>query len=351
MNSTASRDYSLRQDLDAILTLAADDLRTLDGARIFMTGGTGFIGTWMLETFHHAIVQQGLALEIVILTRDPRRFAQKAPHLASQKRFQFMRGDVFNIPESEGVFSHVIHGATDASAALNESDPRRMFDTVLTGTRQALDLAVKKGARRFLHMSSGAVYGRQPWDLTHVGEDDRGAPDCMVPINAYGEAKRAAEMLCAIYGKQWGLAVSVARIFALLGPYLTLDVHFAAGNFIRDAMAGRTVTVQGDGRPCRSYLYAADLIVWMLALLVRGQSGRAYNVGSSESISIAELAGRISTLIGNGEVTILGSPDAGWNPGRYVPSTQAAERDLGLKRTVSLDEAICRTASWNGWSL
>ena len=169
------------------------------------------------------------------------------------------------------------------------------------------------------------------------------------PVNSYAEAKRAAEMLCALHAKQFGLEISIARIFAVLGPYQTLDAHFAAGNFINDAMRGRAVVVQGDGRACRSYLYAGDLVVWLLRLLTRGEAGRAYNVGSSESVTIGQLAARVAELIGNGEYKILGAADAGWNPGRYTPSTAAIERDLGVTRTVSLDEFILRTALWNGW--
>ncbi len=341
--------WSLTQDLDAILTLASQDLATLDGARIFLTGGTGFIGTWILETLRHAELSGTIKTETIILTRNPDGFRAKAPHLSDHKSFHLIKGDVLDFDGPEGSFTHVIHGATDASAALNANDPRAMFDTVLTGTRRTLDFACAKNARRVLHMSSGAVYGRQPWTLSQVPEDYAGAPDCTAPVNTYAEAKRAAEMLCAIYGKQFGLPVSIARIFALLGPYLTLDIHFAAGNFIRDAMAGRTVTVQGDGRPCRSYLYAADLVVWLLALLVRGTPGRAYNVGSDETVSIRTLAARIAILIGSGDFDVLGAADQGWNPGRYVPATSAIERDLGVRRTVSLNDAIRRTAFWNGW--
>jgi dTDP-glucose 4,6-dehydratase len=185
--------------------------------------------------------------------------------------------------------------------------------------------------------------------MTHVDERWMGAPDCGAPVNSYAEAKRAAEMLCALYAKQFGAQISIARIFAVLGPYQTLDAHFAAGNFINDAMHGRAVVVQGDGRACRSYLYAGDLVVWLLRLLTRGEAGRAYNVGSSESVTIGQLAARVAALIGDGDYKILGAADAGWNPGRYTPSTAAIERDLGVTRTVSLDDSILRTALWNGW--
>lgn len=343
------KSWTIESDFDGIASAAYSDLHQMHGARIFMTGGTGFIGTWVLEALKFAEAKLALDVKVTILTRDRARFESRAPQLAHHKSFEIISGDVMDFVSPRTEFTHIIHGATDASAELNAKNPIAMFDTIVRGTRRILEFAREAGVKRVLHLSSGAVYGKQPWELTHVPEGYVGAPDCTDPINSYAEAKRAAEMLCSIYKKQYNLSVSVARIFALLGPYLSLEIHFAAGNFIRDALQGDTVVVQGDGRPHRSYLYASDLVVWLLALLVRGQSGRAYNVGSSESISIRDLAQRVSTLVGNGEVRVLGSPDGGWNTGRYVPSTNAIEEDLKVKQTVLLDEAIRRTAQWNGW--
>jgi dTDP-glucose 4,6-dehydratase len=141
-----------------------------------------------------------------------------------------------------------------------------------------------------------------------------------------------------------------ARIFALLGPLLSLDIHFAAGNFIRDVLAGKPVQVQGAGTAVRSYLYAADLTVWLLAILLRAERGSVYNVGSEEGVSIADLARRTAATLGGGAVDILGKPDPGWNPGRYVPSTEKIRRELGVSPSVGLEEAIRRTAIWNGWT-
>lgn len=333
----------LASDLDAVDAALAPLWPRLDGARIFMTGGTGFIGRWMLE----ALARAPADAEVTLLSRDPDGFAARAPHLAA--RFRLVRGDVLDFTAPPGDFTHVIHAATDASAALNRNDPRRMFDTILQGTRNALDLAADRGARRVLFLSSGAVYGVQPWAMEHVPEDWHGGPDPLDPRSAYGAGKRAAEMLCAIYGRQFGLDVVGARIFALLGPLLSLDIHFAAGNFIRDAMAGRTIRVEGDGQAVRSYLYAADLTVWLWTLLLAGAPGSFCNVGSEEAVSIAELAQRTATILGAPGVEILGRPDPGWNPGRYVPATARIREQLGVAPTIGLDEAIRRTALWNGW--
>lgn len=329
-------------DMAAVNAALAPLWPRLAGARIFMTGGTGFIGRWMLE----ALARSGIDARVTLLSRDPDAFATRAPHLAA--RFDLVAGDVTRFLAPAGNYTHVLHAATDASAALNANDPRRMFDTIVDGTRRALDLAVENQAR-FVFLSSGAVYGAQPWEVSHVAEDWRGGPDPCDPLSAYGEGKRAAEMLCAIYARQFGLDVVNARIFALLGPLLSLDIHFAAGNFIRDAMAGKPIRVVGSGTAVRSYLYAADLTTWLWTLLLAGKPGTVVNMGSEESVSIADLARRTAALLGGPGVEILGQPDPGWNAGRYVPSTARIRAELGVAPTVGLDDAILRTARANGW--
>ncbi|KPL66845.1 epimerase [Erythrobacter sp. SG61-1L] len=334
----------VQQDIAAAVEALAPVWPKLDGARIFMTGGTGFIGRWMLEMLAAAPVQT----EVLLLSRNPVRFAQSAPHLAA--RFSLIQGDTGAFHKPKGDFSYVIHGATDASAALTANDPRRMFDTILNGTRRTLDFALESGAGRYLFMSSGAIYGSQPPDITHIPEDWMGGPDLCDPKSSYAEGKRAAETLCAIYRHQFGLDTVSARIFALLGPMLPLDTHFAAGNFIRDAMEGRRIRVESSGQAVRSYLYAADLAAWLWTMLADAPAGAAYNCGSEEAVSIADLARLTADVLGGPGVDVLGKPDPGWNPGRYVPSTAAIRRDLGLRPTVPLAEAIRRTALANGWT-
>src|SRR5260370_33188789 len=101
-----------------------------------------------------------------------------------------------------------------------------------------------------------------------------GAPDTMDANSAYGEGKRMAELLCAIYRKSYGIETKIARGFAFVGPYMQLDTHFAIGNFVSDSLAGQCIEVRGDGTPLRSYLYASDLMVWLWTILTRGKAGR-----------------------------------------------------------------------------
>lgn len=338
----------LANDLDHILNHTRDLWDELRGNRIFITGGTGFIGCWLLESFAWANDKMGLKAKSVILTRNLKAFKEKAPHLAANPALQFHIGDVRNFNFPEGEFSHIIHAATEASAKLNKEEPQIMFDTIVQGTMHVLDFARYCGTQKFLFISSGAVYGKQPSDMTHIPEDYQGAPDPCDPGSAYGEGKRTAEMLCALYAKQYGIETKIARCFAFVGPYLPLDIHFAIGNFIRDGMQDGPIQVKGDGTPYRSYLYAADLAIWLWTILLRGESCRPYNVGSAEVLTIAELACTVGQAFTPPvAVQIAKSAIPGQLAERYVPSTQRAQIELGLKNHIGLHSAIKKTVAWH----
>ena len=338
----------LAADLDHVLGHIRPLSGPLRGARFFITGGTGFIGCWLLESLARANDRLNLGAEALVLTRNPEAFSRKAPHLARRPEFRFQAGDVRDFAFPAGKFSHVLHAATEASAALNTGHPEVMLDTIVTGTRRALDFSTQCGAKTFLLTSSAAVYGRQPPSLTHVPEDYTGGPDLADPQSAYAEGKRLNELQCAIHARQHGLEVKIARIYALVGPYLPLDIHFAMGNFIRDALAGGPIVVNGDGTPYRSYLYAADLAIWLWTILVRGVSNRPYNVGSCNALTIAEAAEAVSrALPGHLPVKITQPPVPGRPAARLVPDTTRARQELGLREWIPLDEGIRRTAEWS----
>jgi dTDP-glucose 4,6-dehydratase len=344
--SYATNTNRLAQDLDNILARTEPLWQELRGQRILITGVTGFFGCWLLESFAWANQRLDLNAHVVGLSRNPGLLAEKAPHLAQDPAITLHAADVRHCDFPQGAFSHVIHAATEASAKLNSEAPLVMFDTIVEGTRRALQFSIAGSVARFLFVSSGAVYGTQPAQLTHVGECFEGGPDPLNPASAYAEGKRSAEMLCSLAASP-RLAATVARCFAFVGPYMQLDAHFAIGNFIADRLHERPIRVQGDGSAVRSYLYAADLTVWLWTILFQGHSRRAYNVGSEEALNIATLASEVAAAVPPAlDVSIASAPTPGAPVHRYVPCTTRAREELGLRAEVPLREAICRTHAW-----
>jgi len=337
----------LAEDLDHVLDHTRDLWDELRGQQIFITGGTGFLGCWLLESFIWANEKLNLKACVTVLTRSPDAFRIKAPHLAGNDAVALLKGDVRTFDFLNRKFSHIIHAATESNAKLNNENPLLMLDTIIEGTRSALDFATTCGARKFLLTSSGAVYGKQPSEMTHIPEDYPGAPNPMDPNSAYGQGKRTAEHLCTLYAKQTNIEMKIARCFAFVGPYLPLDIHFAIGNFIRDGLNGGPIIVKGDGTPYRSYLYAADLAIWLWTILFKGQSCRPYNVGGSEGLSIAEIAQRVAHYFEPPvAVRVNSQPIPGRAVERYVPAVQRCESELNLRPTIGLEEGVRRTAVW-----
>ncbi|MEI6422985.1 MAG: NAD-dependent epimerase/dehydratase family protein [Lentisphaerota bacterium] len=343
----------IEQDLEHILEHTRDLWDELRGKRIFITGGTGFFGRWLLESFSYANKKMNLNARVTVLSRNPDAFICRAPELCSNPAITFCRGDVRDFTYPKEDYPFIIHGATAASAKLNVNDlePLVLFDTIVHGTRRTLDFAIQTHCHKFLFISSGAVYGKQPDYMTHIPESHIGGLDTIDPNSIYGEAKRAAELLCAIYHKRYpDIETKIARCFTFVGPHMPLNAHFAIGNFIRNALHGEQISVKGDGTPCRSYLYAADLTIWLWTILFRAQPCRPYNVGSGDSVSILETANAVANLANPPLPVSVALQPENRPTQRYVPNVSRAELELGLTRKISLRDSIYRTMSFSTYS-
>jgi nucleoside-diphosphate-sugar epimerase len=324
------------------------DLNSLDKKRLFITGVTGFFGLWLLSVLR-ILNQQKLSIEVCVLSRNPATFLSLYPQFRDQSWLSFISGDVksFEIPKAQ--FDYVLHAATETSTSAH-SNPIQLFDDIVIGTRQVLQLAQQCGVSRVLLISSGAVYGPQPSSVTHQPDESQLACSPLRTSSAYGEGKRVMELMGAMLHESTGIESISARCFAFCGPGLPLDEHFAIGNFVRDALYSEVITIQGNGSPMRSYLYGADLAVWLLNIMLHGQAGESYNVGSDEAISIKDLAFRVRDLLAPNKIVKVLQSDEPETVTRqyYVPEITRA-RKLGCAAWTSLDESLKMTAVyWQG---
>jgi dTDP-glucose 4,6-dehydratase len=314
--------HELEQDLDHVLERTGSLWEALAGTAVFITGGTGFVGSWLLESFVWANKRLSLNARVFVLTRNPEKLGAERPHLAGDVSVNILQGDLetFRFPRQQ--FDFVIHAAAEVGS-----------------TQRVLEMAKTNGACGLLYTSSGAVYGEQPADIENVDEEFVPMSEASTP---YAQAKRGSEALC-FRAAEAGLGVVIGRLFAFVGPYLPLDKNFAAGNFVRDARMGGPICVEGDGTPMRSYLYAADMAIWLWTLLIKGLPGRVYNVGSDRALSILDLARTVTRVCGvTREVSVGLKPAVSEKPKRYVPSIARAREELGLDSWIGLDEGIRR---------
>lgn len=343
------------EDLQGVLLRQSPHWTRLKHAHIFITGATGFFGTWLLELLRIANREFSLGCRLTALSRNPARNAAHAGHLLSDPAITWLAGDVRSFPFPDPPITHVIHAASEVHTALRAGDARSVFDVCVDGTRRVVDLAATQGVQRFLFTSSGAVYGSQPPRVSHIPETFLGGPDPLRHDHAYAEGKRAAELLCSLAVADGRLEhASIARCFSFVGPYQPLNAPFAVANFMRDAIAGGAIRLDGDGTPLRGYLYAADLAEWLLMILIRGRSGVAYNVGGEETVSIRGLADHVAALAAeiwplrtrctvaapHTSRTTAAQPD-------YVPDCTRAREELSLRAVTTLDHALRRTLLWH----
>lgn len=296
---------------------------------ILLTGGTGFFGKSIMDYY----LRHECNNNYIVLSRKPEVFISQNPQFAGSKHFSFLQGDVrnFQIPDSL-LIDRIIHAATPADDTINDNEMRSI---IIDGTAHVLDIAKSKRVKRLLYISSGAVYGKQPDDVERIPETQK-----CEPLTVYGKSKLEAEKMCLTSG----IETIIARCFAFVGKYLPKDKHYAIGNFISDCLHDRSITIQGDGTAMRSYLYADDLVEWLMTAFENGIAGRVYNIGAETAYSIREIAEHVKSALGTGNsIHMLGKTQQHGKVSRYIPDVSRIKSELNVKEKYSFDEMIKRS--------
>jgi len=336
---------------DCCQSLADDvgQLKALRSATLLVTGGTGFVGTWIAEMVAFLNDHHHFNIQLTLLSSRASDFAAYMPHLADRSFVTLVEQDVKNLADISPATDWIIHAAASPDSRAHFSNPVRTLQTIVNGTHSVLDAASRLSSlQRILCLSSGLVSGPQQWESSPIKEDRYSGLDCTSLANLYVESKRAAEMEIVSYRSQFGLPVVIARPFTFAGPYQHLDRPWAINNFLSEALRGGPIRVQGNGDTIRSYMYGSDAAFWLLRLLVSGKIGKAYNVGSPVGISLKNLASKLAIHAASRPVIELNTlPDGHIASTRWLPDVTLAEKDCGVNIRIDLDEAIRRTIAWH----
>jgi nucleoside-diphosphate-sugar epimerase len=337
----------IRQDC-LLATASQPALRaSLGRQHIAVTGGTGFLGTWIAETVAALNDEYKLGITLDLFARNINDWISRYPHLSSRSDIRVVSQDVRSPFEYARATNYVVHAAGIPNNRVHSSDPLRVHQTTLQGLQNALAAATQlDNLSRFLNVSSSLVSGRPTRAGASAENDCFPAPTGQLH-SVYADAKRAAESLAAIYRSQLRLPVSTIRPFTFAGAYQALDRPWAINSFLRDVLTGSDIRIHGDGNTRRSYLYGSDAACWTLAAMVNGADGQAYNVGSATPVTHLELAKMIVARVApRSQVALNTLASKPVQLDDLFPDTSFAEKSLAVVQTCSLEQTIDKTWRW-----
>jgi dTDP-glucose 4,6-dehydratase len=345
---TIEAENIVRQDCDRVLKVGAEVLGEIGDSKILITGGTGFMGAWIVEMVLRLNESKRAAAKVYVLGRDKERFERNLGHLVESPFLEFIRCDVRNIADIPKDIEYVIHAAGTPDNRTHATNPIETMVSIAEGTHAVLQAADRvSNLKMFVNVSSSSVYGAQPLELPQIPESYSGLLANSQVAASYAEAKRYGEALSNAARSEARIPVVVVRPFSFVGAYQPLDAPWAVNNFIQDALNKRPIRILGDGQTVRSVMYGADMALWMLAIMSRAKSGQVYNVGSDEGTTIERLAEKVASKFSPAPEVLLNASLSGSIPNTIqVPDTDMAKRNLGLRVLTDIDISLERSILW-----
>lgn len=345
MKAQERRTRIIEEDITKILSSKRVNWDRFSQGKVLITGITGLIGSYLFDAFATLAIKKESSLQVFGLARDKKRAEKLFSHFLHHNQVNLIIHDITHTLGDLTEFDFIIHAASEASPKYFLADQVGTILANVFGTQQLLELS-RRGCSRFLFLSSGTVYGKPQLDGRATAESDFGAYDPLDARACYAESKRMAETLCHAYFLQYSVETLIARISHTYGPGIDLDDGRVFGDFIRDAVAGREIRVQGGGYDSRPFLYITDAIEAIFILLERGAPGNAYNLGAETEVTIHDLAKLIARLSGQ-RVSVARSDEIDHNPssasrtsGHF--SLEKIKR-LGWHPTIDIEMGFKRT--------
>lgn len=360
---TLSADNILKKDLKYIQHCLSQELKELEGKRVLITGGGGFLGYYLVQCllFWNQSTKASRKIDVTVYDNYARGLPAWLTSLQSDPCLHLVNQDMCSpLPENVPEFAYILHAASIASPTYYRKYPIQTMDVNVNGLRSLLEYArylQEKGilVQGLVFFSSSEIYGDPSQENIPTPETYLGNVSCTGPRACYDESKRYGEALCVNFAKQHELKVKVVRPFNNYGPGLKITDKRVIPDFARNIFAGRDIVMHSDGSPTRTFCYVADAVVGYYKVLINGKPGEAYNIGAdSPEISIFQLARLMveiaRQLLGyQGQILCEASKEAEYlvdSPNRRCPAIEKAREELGYIPGISLEEGLRRTLIW-----
>ncbi|HJT80185.1 MAG TPA: NAD-dependent epimerase/dehydratase family protein [Chthoniobacterales bacterium] len=356
-------DDVVRQDLEYICSSLKGELGGMAGRRVFISGGAGFLGYYLVQVLlHWNSTNNSNPIAVTVCDNFIRGVPEWLGKVAEKNTtLRVLQHDITApLPADAGSFDFFIHAASIASPAFYRQHPIETMDANVQGLRLLLDRARSQkengeAPTGFLFFSSSEIYGDPPPDRIPTPETYWGNVSCTGPRACYDESKRYGETLCVNFSRQYELPIKVARPFNNYGPGLKLTDRRVIPDFVTNLLSGHDLVLLSDGSPTRTFCYVADAIIGYYKILTRGRSGEAYNIGTeSPEVSMLELAELLRDIAREqlgykGQVIRKASADREYltdNPQRRCPSIGKARSELGFEPGIAIEDGLRRTLLW-----
>lgn len=341
----------IQGDIRSIIKGIAKEVRRLEGKTLLISGGAGFLGSYIIATIYqlNKKVLRNPCKVISIdnfITGKKRRIIEEI----NDENFKFIEADVTKPLEVKDKIDYIIHAAGIASPVYYQKYPLETIESAIFGAKNLLELARKKRIKSFLYFSSSEIYGDPDPNFIPTPETYLGNVSSLGPRACYDESKRLGETICMTHFSLYNIPVKIVRPFNIYGPGMAPDDYRVVPTFISRALKREPLPVHGKGYQTRTFCYISDAIAGFLKVLLSTDNGEVYNVGNDENeINVLGIAKIIADLFDNKiEIHTIPYPKnyPQEEPRRRCPDLTKIRTRLGYSPKISLKQGLLRVIKW-----
>lgn len=341
----------VKEDIRIIADAIKKEAKKLEGKTLLISGGAGFIGSYILAAIHE-LNNEYLSKPCKVISIDNFITGRKRRIIEEIKSysFAFIEADVTKPLNIKEKVDYIIHAAGLASPVYYQKYPLETIESAVYGVRNLLELAKLKKVKSFLYFSSSEIYGDPDPKFIPTPETYRGNVSAIGPRSCYDESKRLGETICMVFYDKYKTPVKIVRPFNIFGPGMLPNDYRVVPMFVSNALRGKSLPVHDKGDQTRTFCYISDAIIGFLKVLLSKDNGQVYNVGNDNNeISVLSLATIIKKLF-NGKVNIetVSYPKQypQDEPKRRCPDLTKIRKNLGYVPSVELKEGLERVIVW-----